>query len=218
MSSPATPLPVSPAHAEIGRRDFLFLTTAAVAGVGAAATMWPLIDQMNPDASTIAAAGPVDIDIAALQPGQQIVMTWSAHPVFVVRRTPAALAELKNPALLGHLRDPQSELLQQPSYAVNWHRSIDPEYLVLVGVCTHLGCVPTYTPTPSKTDPVPDWPGGYFCHCHGSKYDLAGRVFDGVPAPYNLPVPPYHFPKKGLLRVGENPTGAQFDFNSILQI
>jgi ubiquinol-cytochrome c reductase iron-sulfur subunit len=215
MSSPAVP---DAPRAATSRRDFLFLATAAVAGVGAAATVWPLIDQMNPDASTIAAAGPVEVDLSALQPGQQVVLTWSAHPVFVVRRTAAALAALKSPELVARLRDPNSQNLQQPDYAENWHRSIDPEYLVLVGVCTHLGCVPAYTPTPSKTDPAPDWPGGYFCHCHGSKYDLAGRVFAGVPAPYNLPVPPYHFPKSGVLRIGENPNGANFDFNSILQI
>ena len=216
MSNPA--LPLESAHPIQSRRDFLYLATASVAAVGAAAVAWPFIDQMNPDAATIAAAGPVDIDLNALQPGQQIVLKWSAHPVFVVRRAPQALAALNTPEAAARLRDPNSLELQQPSYAANWHRSINPEFLVLVGVCTHLGCVPTYTPTPSKTDPAPDWPGGYFCHCHGSKYDLAGRVFTGVPAPYNLPVPPYHFPKATILRIGENPKGQTFDFNSILQI
>jgi ubiquinol-cytochrome c reductase iron-sulfur subunit len=211
-------LPIEPAQGTHTRRDFFYLATASMAAVGAAATIWPLIDQMNPDAETIAAAGPVDIDLTPLQPGQQMVIKWSAHPVFVVRRTAEALAALQTPEASTRLRDPDSKEPQQPDYAANWHRSINPEYLVLVGVCTHLGCVPTYTPTPSKTDPVPDWPGGYLCHCHGSKYDLAGRVFTGVPAPYNLPVPPYSFPKTGMLRVGENPKGEKFDFNSILQI
>jgi ubiquinol-cytochrome c reductase iron-sulfur subunit len=201
-----------------GRRDFLFLATGAVGAVGVAATLWPLIDQMEPDASTIAAAGPIDINVSALQPGQQIVALWSSRPVFVVHRPPAALNELKDPKLLDRLRDPGSDELQQPPYAKNWHRSIKPEFLVLVGICTHLGCVPKFMPTPSATDPVPNWLGGYFCPCHGSRYDLAGRVYQGVPAPYNLPVPPHYFPKDGLLRVGENPEGQAFDFNNILQI
>jgi ubiquinol-cytochrome c reductase iron-sulfur subunit len=216
MSSPAVPL--HGAQEPPSRRDFLYIATATMAAVGAAAVAWPLIDQMNPDAATIAAAGPVDVDLKALQPGQQIVLTWSAHPVFVVRRTPAALATLQTPEAAARLRDPDSKMMQQPDYVVNWHRSIDPEYLVLVGVCTHLGCIPSYKPDPSKTDPAPNWPGGYFCPCHGSKYDLAGRVFEGVPAPYNLPVPPYNFPKTGLLRIGENPKGERFDFNTILQV
>ena len=173
---------------------------------------------MNPDAATIAAAGPVDVDITALQPGQRIVTLWAARPVFVVKRAPPALEELKNPKLLSQLRDPNSQNLQQPTYATNWSRSIKPEILVLVGVCTHLGCIPLFDPQPNATDPAPDWPGGFFCPCHGSKYDLAGRVFQGVPAPYNLPVPPYHFPDDKTVRVGQNPPGANFDFNSILQV
>ncbi len=106
----------------------------------------------------------------------------------------------------------------QPDYATNWSRSIKPEFLALVGVCTHLGCIPKFYPQPSPTEPAPDWPGGYFCPCHGSKYDLAGRVFLGVPAPYNLPVPPYHFPNDKTLRVGENPPGSTFDFGSVVQV
>jgi len=200
------------------RRDFLYIATATTAAVGATATLWPFIDQMNPDASTVAAAGPVDIDLTALQPGQQIVLVWGARPVFVVNRTKAALDSLQDPQLVARLSDPNSTRIQQPPYADNWHRSIRPEFLVIVGVCTHLGCVPTYTPAPSKTDPAPDWPGGYFCHCHGSKYDLAGRVFAGVPAPYNLPVPPHHFSNEKTLRIGENPPDSNFRFDTILQI
>jgi ubiquinol-cytochrome c reductase iron-sulfur subunit len=199
------------------RRDFLYVATASVAGVGAAATLWPLIDLMNPDAATQAANAAIDVDVTQIQPGQQIVVLWGGRPVFVVNRTQAALDTLQDPALVARLSDPNSTTLQQPSYAVNWHRSIKPEFLVLLGICTHLGCVPTYTPKPDPNDPAPNWPGGYFCHCHGSKYDLAGRVFLGVPAPYNLPVPPHHFPDGKTLRVGENPEGSSFDFNSILQ-
>jgi len=201
-----------------GRRNFLYVVTASVAAVGTATTLWPFIAQMNPDAATIAAAGPVDIDITQIQPGQRVVALWAARPVFVVRRGKEALDELRNPKLLAQLRDPNSENWQQPPYAANWSRSIKPEFLVLVGVCTHLGCIPLFDPQPSATDPAPDWPGGFFCPCHGSKYDLAGRVFQGVPAPYNLPVPPYHFPDDKTLRVGENPPGESYDFNSILQV
>jgi ubiquinol-cytochrome c reductase iron-sulfur subunit len=204
--------------ASVSKRDFLFLMTGSLATVGAAATLWPFIDQMNPDAATIAAAGPVDIDIQQLQPGQRVVALWAARPVFVVKRADAALEELKNQKLLDGLRDPSSQEPQQPAYAANWSRSIKPEILVIVGVCTHLGCIPLFDPDPNASNPAPDWPGGFFCPCHGSKYDLAGRVFQGVPAPYNLPVPPYHFPDDKTVRVGENPPGANFDFNSILQV
>jgi ubiquinol-cytochrome c reductase iron-sulfur subunit len=205
-------------HADAGRRDFLFMVTGSVAAVGVAATLWPLIAQMNPDAATVAAAGPVDIDISQMQPGQRVVVLWAARPVFVVKRPEAALKELKDPKLLAQLRDPNSQELQQPEYAANWSRSIKPEILVVVGVCTHLGCIPLFDPEPNPTDPAPNWPGGFFCPCHGSKYDLAARVFQGVPAPYNLPVPPYHFPDDKTVRVGQNPPGQNFDFNSILQV
>jgi ubiquinol-cytochrome c reductase iron-sulfur subunit len=206
-------------HGEPGtRRDFLYLVTGSVVGVGIAATLWPFIDQMNPDSATIAAAGPIDIDVSQIQPGQRVVALWAARPVFVVNRPAAALDELKDPHLLTQLRDPDSRELQQPAYAANWSRSIKPEFLVLVGVCTHLGCIPLFDPQPSATDPAPNWPGGFFCPCHGSKYDLAGRVFQGVPAPYNLPVPPHHFPNDKTLRIGQNPPGSNFDFNSILQV
>jgi ubiquinol-cytochrome c reductase iron-sulfur subunit len=116
------------------------------------------------------------------------------------------------------LADPDSKQVQQAPYATNWHRSIKPEYSVLVGICTHLGCIPLFYPTPSATAPVPSWPGGYFCPCHGSKYDAAGRVFSGVPAPYNLPVPPYRFVNDTTIRVGENPTDSAWNFDSIRQL
>jgi len=203
---------------EPARRDFLFLATGSVCAVGAALTLWPLIDQMNPDAATIAAAGPVDIDVTQIQEGQRLVTLWAQRPVFIVHRTQAELKELQDPKLLNQLRDPDSDNWQQPEYAKNWHRSLKPEFLVLVGVCTHLGCIPLYEPNPSATDPAPDWVGGFFCPCHGSKYDLAGRVFQGVPAPYNLPVPPYSFPDDKTLRIGQNPPGQSFDFSSILQV
>jgi ubiquinol-cytochrome c reductase iron-sulfur subunit len=200
------------------RRDFLYIATAAFGGVGAAAALVPLLSQMNPDASTIAAGGPVDLDLSKIQDGQQISVRWRERPVFVLKRTPEMLKALQNPQLVDQLADPQSKQRQQPPYADNWHRSVKPEYSVLVGICTHLGCIPLFEPTPSNTQPAPGWLGGYFCPCHGSKYDLAGRVFRGVPAPYNLPVPPYRFVTDTMIRIGENPPDVTFDFSSIEQI
>ena|SRR5579871_477469 len=203
---------------EATRRDFLYVATATVGALGAAATLVPLIDQMNPDASTIAAGGPVDVDLSPVGAGQQIVVQWRSHPVMIVNRPPPVLKMLQDPALLSRLRDPKSEELQQPPYAANWHRSVNPQYAVLVGICTHLGCIPLFRPQPDPKSPVADWPGGYFCPCHGSLYDLAGRVFNGVPAPYNLPVPPYHFLSNTMIRIGENPENVTFKFESIEQI
>jgi ubiquinol-cytochrome c reductase iron-sulfur subunit len=215
---PTDILPAGVSTEPPSRRDFLYLTTATVAAVGAAATLYPLIDQMNPDAATIAAGGPVEVDVSALQPGQQIVAFWQQHPVFVVSRTPEAVAKLSDPALLARLSDPDSEAPQQPEYVRNATRSVKPEIGVYVGVCTHLGCIPNLFAAPNATSPATDWPGGYFCPCHGSKYDLAGRVYRGVPAPYNLPAPPYHFASAKILRIGENPPGAAFEFSSIVQL
>jgi ubiquinol-cytochrome c reductase iron-sulfur subunit len=200
------------------RRDFLYLATIATAGLGAIATAWPFIDQMNPSADVRAAGGPVDIDLGSLGPGQQIVVLWQSKPIFIVNRPADALKSLQDPSLRRQLRDPDSQALQQPPYAENWYRSVKPQYLVLVGICTHLGCVPKYRPDVNASDLAPNWPGGYFCPCHGSRYDLAGRVFQGVPAPYNLPVPPYHFVGDKGLRVGENPAGVSFDLGSVEQI
>jgi ubiquinol-cytochrome c reductase iron-sulfur subunit len=209
-------------HAQTGseptRRDFLYIATAAVGVVGAAATLVPLVGQMNPDAATLAAGGPVDLDLSKVEPGQQVTVRWRNRPVFVTNRPAQALQALQASPLTDRLADPQSEELQQPPYAQNWHRSVKPEYGVLIGICTHLGCIPRFFPQPSPTEPTADWPGGYFCPCHGSKYDLAGRVFKGVPAPYNLPVPPYYFLSDSKIRIGDNPKGANFDFASIRQI
>ncbi len=210
---PGEPLIAGPG---VSRRDFLYIATGSVAGVGALLAAWPFIDQMEPSTGVLAAGGPITIDLSAIAPGQQIVVSWRSRPIFIVNRTPAILAELRQPSLLDRLRDPSSHEMQQPDYAENWSRSIKPEYLVVVGVCTHLGCIPTFTPNPGTLDTT--WPGGYLCHCHGSKYDLAGRVFQGVPAPLNLPVPPYHFANDTMLVIGENPEGKSFDLNSVEQI
>jgi ubiquinol-cytochrome c reductase iron-sulfur subunit len=200
------------------RRDFLMLVTQASAAIGTAAIAWSLIDSMEPAADVIAAGAPMDIDLSKIAAGQQIIVLWRGNPVLIVNRTPSALKTLQDPQLVTRLSDPNSEAHQQPPYAENWHRSIKPEYAVLVGICTHLGCLPGYWPQPDPTTPVPNWPGGYFCPCHGSKYDLAGRVYQSVPAPYNLPVPPYHFPNDQSLRIGENPAGELFDLASVVQM
>ncbi len=200
------------------RRDFLTLVTLATAAVGVGAVAWPFIDSMDPAADTIAAGSPVDVDLSSIQPGQQVVVLWREKPILIVNRTPAALKELQSKAMIDRLSDPASKVLQQPSYAENWHRSVKPEYAVLVGICTHLGCLPGYWPNPSPTTPVADWPGGYLCPCHGSKYDLAGRVWKFVPAPYNLPVPPYNFVNDKTVRIGENPPNQTWSLNDVVQI
>jgi ubiquinol-cytochrome c reductase iron-sulfur subunit len=200
------------------RRDFIYIATAAVGTIGALATLVPLIGQMEPDASTLAAGGPVDLDISKVAPGQQVLIRWRSRPIFVFHRTLQVLDKMRDKQMLSQLADPDSEELQQPPYATNWHRSVKPEFGVLVGICTHLGCIPIFYPDPSATTPVAGWLGGYFCPCHGSKYDPAGRVFHGVPAPYNLPVPPYRFVNDTTLRVGENPSDSHFDFASIRQM
>jgi ubiquinol-cytochrome c reductase iron-sulfur subunit len=203
---------------EPSRRDFLYIATGSVAAVGALAALVPLIDQMNPDASTIAAGGPVDVDVSKVAEGAQIVIYWRQRPIFVFHRSKQTLDALQSTADISLLSDPDSSVIQQPPYATNWHRSVKPEFSVLVGICTHLGCIPLFYPNASATQPVASWPGGYFCPCHGSKYDAAGRVFSGVPAPYNLPVPSYHFLNDTTLRVGENPADASWDFDSIKQL
>jgi ubiquinol-cytochrome c reductase iron-sulfur subunit len=203
----------------VPRRDFLKLVTGAAAAIGTAAFAWTLIDSMNPSADVIAAGAAMDIDLSKIAPGQQVIVRWRGTPILIVNRTPSALKTLQDPGLVRRLSDPDSTVHQQPPYAENWHRSIDPDFAVLVGICTHLGCLPSYMPQPDPSTPAPNWPGGYFCPCHGSKYDLAGRVYSGVPAPYNLPVPPYHFPSKTTLRIGDNPPGQiAFTLDSVVQM
>jgi ubiquinol-cytochrome c reductase iron-sulfur subunit len=208
----------SSAGPEPTRRDFISLIALSGAGIGTAAIVWPLVDSMNPSADVIAAGAPIDIDISKLAEGQQIVVLWRGAPMLIVHRTPEAMKTLQNPAVVSSLSDPNSKVLQQPPYAENWHRSVRPEIAVLVGICTHLGCLPGYMPNPDPSSPAPNWPGGYFCPCHGSKYDLAGRVYAGVPAPYNLPVPPYRFVNETTVRIGENPPGAVFELASVVQM
>jgi ubiquinol-cytochrome c reductase iron-sulfur subunit len=204
-------------HEPATRRDFLQIAATAVTGIGAAIATWPLIDSMNAAKDTIVAGAPLDVDLSHVAPGQQIIVLWRSKPIFVVNRTPPELKTLQEAKLASRLRDPNSDAEQQPKYAKNWHRSIKPEYSILVGICTHLGCIPDFKPQPGGFL-GPSWLGGYFCPCHGSRYDLAGRVFQGVPAPYNLPVPPYRFVSDKVIRIGENPPGSTFSLSSIDQL
>jgi ubiquinol-cytochrome c reductase iron-sulfur subunit len=208
---------IADGHGEASRRDFLTIAGSAIAAVGAVCVAWPLLDTMNPSADVLAAGAPIDIDLTHVQPGQQIVVLWRSRPIFVVNRTPDLLKTLQAPQDIALLSDPESTVDQQPAYAKNWHRSVQPQYLVLVGICTHLGCIPNFMPQPNSV--APGWLGGYFCPCHGSRYDLSGRVYSGVPAPYNLPVPPYRFLTKTTVRIGENPPNeGDFSLDSIVQI
>lgn len=182
-----------------GRRDFLMTATAVLGGAGALCALTPLVGSWFPSAKAEAAGAPVEVDVSQMEPGQQVTVAWRGKPVWIIRRTDEMLKHLADNEL--QLRDPQSLVTQQPAYAQNRYRSIKPEYLVLIGICTHLGCSPKYEPDVNELGP--DWPGGFFCPCHGSTFDLAGRVFRGVPAPINLEVPPYHFKNDHTLVIGE---------------
>tara|TARA_R110001606_G_scaffold399310_1_gene584816 strand:+ start:145469 stop:146068 length:600 start_codon:yes stop_codon:yes gene_type:complete len=187
-----------------------FLTTAAsvvVGGAGAAAVAVPFVLSMLPSAKARAAGAPVEVDISKLEVGQLMTVEWRGKPVWVLNRSPESLLTL--PALNEELADPESDVSsQQPTYAKNENRSIRDNVVVLVGICTHLGCSPTYRPELAPADLGPEWKGGFFCPCHGSRYDLSGRVFKNMPAPKNLVVPPYHFLGDNRIVVGEDPQGA----------
>jgi ubiquinol-cytochrome c reductase iron-sulfur subunit len=190
-----------------GRRRFLTAATTVVGGVGTAYVIAPFVLSMEPSAKAQAAGAPVEADVSKLEPGQKMTVEWRGKPVWIIRRTEKMLEDL--PSNDDRLRDPKSEVeSQQPAYAQNEYRSIKPEYLVLVGICTHLGCSPTFRPELAPADIGPDWKGGFLCPCHGSRFDLAGRVFQGVPAPTNLVVPRYKYLSENVLLVGEDDQGA----------
>jgi len=186
------------------RRCFLRRATTTVGGIGLAVGAVPFISYWLPSADTEAAGGPVHVDFSVLKPTEQLTVIWRGQPVWIIRRTQAMLDSL--PKLDYLLRDPLSLEDQQPDYAKNIYRSIKPEFLVAVGVCTHLGCIPTYRPDVGGISP--DWLGGFYCPCHGSIYDLAGRVFKGVPAPKNLVIPPYMYVSDSTLVIGQDKEGA----------
>ncbi len=183
-----------------GRRRFLTTATSAVGVAGVVGVAVPFVGSWNPSAKAKAAGAPVKADISKLEPGQMVVVEWRGKPVYIVRRTEAMLAEL--PKLDSQLKDPQSEISQQPAYISGENRAIKPEVLVIEGLCTHLGCAPKYRPEVGPADLGADWMGGFFCPCHGSKFDLSGRVFAGVPASTNLVVPPYSYESDNVIVVG----------------
>jgi ubiquinol-cytochrome c reductase iron-sulfur subunit len=187
---------------DLKRRRMLTAATAGVGAIGATAMVVPFGMSFLPSEKAKAAGAPVEVDISMIEDGQQITVEWRGKPVWVVKRTDAVLKDLTT--LDDQLLDPQSNADQQPEYAKNEARSIDPTISVLVGICTHLGCSPSYRPELAPADLGDDWKGGYFCACHGSRFDLAGRVFKSVPAPKNLEVPPHHYLSDTLILVGED--------------
>lgn len=192
---------------DLKRRCFLRNATTAVGGIGLAATSVPFISYWLPSADTEAAGAPVKVDISKLEPKQQLTIPWRGQPIWVIRRTQDMIDDL--PKLNSKLRDPDSSEDQQPSYAKNIYRSIKPELFVAIGVCTHLGCIPNYRPDVGGVSP--DWLGGFYCPCHGSRYDLAGRVYQGVPAPLNIKIPRYMYSSETEIIVGQDQEGEEMD-------
>ena len=185
------------------RRHFLAVATAVTGAVGVGAALVPFLSSLKPSARAQALGAPVQVELSAMQPGEMVRVIWRGKLVFVLRRSEAMLATLGE--ITDELRDPDSGVAeQQPDYAANETRSVRPEYLIVEGSCTHLGCAPLEDFEPR---PVESWPGGFFCPCHGSKFDFAGRVFKGVPAPTNLRVPPHRFVRDDLILIGQD-TGA----------
>lgn len=191
-----------------GRRHFLLAATTVTGVIGAGLTAVPFLASWKPSARAQALGAPVDADISKLEPGAIVKVNWRGQAIFIVRRTAEMIAALTTPAVVGSLRDPESNESEQPQYAKNEGRALKPEYLVLVGVCTHLGCAPLDRFQPQDAELGATWPGGFYCPCHGSKFDLAGRVFKDVPAPTNLRVPPYRFINEGVIQIGADAEAA----------
>lgn len=185
------------------RRRFLVNSTSVVAAVGAGFVAVPFVSSWMPSERAKNAGAPVEVDISKLEEGRMMVVEWQSKPVWIVKRSAKTLADL--PTLDAGLSDPASENVdQQPAYAQNANRSIKPEISILVGICTHLGCSPTFRPDIAPADLGSDWLGGFFCPCHSSKFDLAGRVYQGVPAPTNLVVPPHKYLSDNVIVIGDD--------------
>jgi len=187
------------------RRCFIRRATTAVGGIGLAAASVPFFQYWMPSADTEAAGAPLKIDISAIKPREQLTVPWRGMPVWVISRDEEMMATLSK--VESNLRDPLSEQDQQPEYCKNINRSIKPQFLVAIGICTHLGCVPTYRPDVASVDPA--WLGGFYCPCHGSKYDLSGRVYKDVPAPLNLKVPRHMYLSDTEILIGQDADGIQ---------
>ncbi|TSA19842.1 MAG: ubiquinol-cytochrome c reductase iron-sulfur subunit [Betaproteobacteria bacterium] len=188
--------------ADPSKRRFLVAMSSAIGGIAAAGVAIPFVASMMPSARALAAGAPVEVDLSPVEPGMMLTVEWRGKPVWIVNRTPEMLAMLAKHD--DRLVDAASEQTQQPAYAQNATRSIQPQYLVAVGICTHLGCSPTFRKEIAPADLGADWPGGFFCPCHGSRFDLAARVFDGSPAPTNLVIPPHHYMSATRILVGED--------------
>ncbi|MBK1853207.1 MULTISPECIES: ubiquinol-cytochrome c reductase iron-sulfur subunit [unclassified Marinobacter] len=189
-----------------GRRRFLIGATAAVGGVGVVGAAVPFVASWNPSAKAEAAGAPVTVNISKIEPGQQVTVEWRGKPVWIIRRTDEMVDNIEK--LNDKVKDPQSEAPQQPTYINGILRSLKPEFAVLVGLCTHLGCVPSYRPEVAPADLGDEWLGGLFCPCHGTRYDMAGRVYKAQPAPLNLEVPPYRYDDDATLTIGLDPEAA----------
>ncbi len=187
-------------------RRNLVVAASVVGGAASIGAAVPFVASMMPSERAKAAGAPVEVDISSIAPGEMKVFEWRGKPVWVIRRTEEMLASLKT--VTGKLTDPGSKDSLQPEYAKNEHRSLKPEVVVMEGVCTHLGCSPQMKPADAKAEMGADWGGGFYCACHGSKFDLAGRVFRGAPAPTNLVVPPYTFLSDSTLLIGDDKKGA----------
>jgi ubiquinol-cytochrome c reductase iron-sulfur subunit len=196
---------ITGAEVDLRRRRFLTGAATVVGGAGVAAALVPFVAYWEPSAKTRAAGAPIEVEIGKLAEGQMMTVEWRGMPIYILRRTGASVSELAS--LDAGLRDPASEIDQQPDYARNAYRSRKPDLFVAVGICTHLGCAPTFRPDVAPADLGAEWKGGFFCPCHGSRFDLAGRVFKGVPAPTNLLVPPYAFLTDTRLIIGSDAEG-----------
>lgn len=183
----------------LNRRKMLAIASSVIGGIGVGFAAIPFIASWLPSAKAKAMGAAIDIDVSKIEDGQRLTLEWRGQPIFVIKRNQETLNNLKT--LNDKLRDPGSKEEQQPKYATNSHRSIKPEVFVVIGICTHLGCVPLYKPKAGEVDST--WIGGFFCPCHGSRFDLAGRVFKGVPAPCNLVIPPHKYINEKILRIGE---------------
>ncbi len=191
------------------RRRLLLVATSAAGAAAAAGVAVPFLASWFPSARALAAGAPVEVPIDKIEPGQQITVEWRGKPVWVMRRTPEMLDIIKKNATADFLVDPESKGAKQPPYVKGPERSIKPEVFIAEGVCTHLGCSPTLKKEiGAASDMGGDWPGGYYCPCHNSRFDLAARVFKGSPAPANLTIPPHRYASDGVLVVGEDTQGA----------
>jgi ubiquinol-cytochrome c reductase iron-sulfur subunit len=184
------------------RRRFLTTAATVVGGVGAVAAAVPFVSNMNPSAKTKAIGAPVEVDISKLEPGDRMIEKWQGKPVWILRRTGEMLKDISS--LNDKVSDPTSDNSAQPDYAKNEFRAREDEFLVVIGICTHLGCSPNFVMKEEGDSIDADWKGGFFCPCHGSRFDLAGRVFKGVPAPSNLVIPPYKFISSTRLLIGDD--------------